>query len=174
MLMAFLAACSDGSVALTSGHAPSPQGNPGTATRRSAAAHVGQGFTVTAESGGKYDVYFTRMVDPAHGSNAFTTPDKGNRFVGAVFTIKGISGSPSDDANNDAILIGSNGQTYTADFDSIKDYTNFNDGQFNVSSGAVQVGAVTFQVPDGIEVTEIQWSSTGGFGGTPAVWRVTR
>jgi hypothetical protein len=92
--------------------------------------------------------------------------------VGAVFTITGISGTLSDDANNDATLIGSNGQTYTADFDSIAGYTNFNSGVYNVSAGENSVGAVTFQLPLTVKVTKIEWSANGGFGGAPAEWLV--
>ena len=112
------------------------------------------------------------MIDPAQGADQFTTPDNGNRFVGAVFTITGISGTFSDDANNDATLIGSNGQTYTADFDSIAGYTNFNNGEYTVSAGENSAGAVTFQLPLTVKVTKIEWLTNGGFGGAPAEWLV--
>jgi hypothetical protein len=112
------------------------------------------------------------VIDPAQGADQFTTPDNGNRFVGAVFTITGTSGTLSDDANNDATLIGSNGQTYTADFDSIAGYTNFNNGEYNVSAGENSAGAVTFQLPLTVNVTKIEWSANGGFGGAPAEWLI--
>ena len=133
---------------------------------------VGTVYTVTDQSGNKMTVAFTKVIDPAQGADQFTTPGNGNRFVGAVFTINGISGTLSDDANNDATLIGSNGQTYTADFDSIAAYTNFNNGEYNVSAGENSVGAVTFQVPLTVKVTKIEWSANGGFGGAPAEWLV--
>jgi hypothetical protein len=53
-----------------------------------------------------------------------------------VFRLKGVSGTFSDDANNDATVIGANGQSYTADFNNIAGYTNFNDGQFNLPPGS--------------------------------------
>ena len=112
------------------------------------------------------------MIDPAPGADQFTTAGNGDRFVGAVFTITGISGTLSEDANNDATLVGSNGQTYTADFDSIAGYTNFNSGMYNVSAGENSVGAVTFQLPLTVQVTKIEWSANGGFGGAPAEWLV--
>ena len=92
--------------------------------------------------------------------------------MAAVFTIKGVSKDTSDDANSDAILIGSDGQAFTADFDSIKGYTNFDGGDFTVGPGVVRVGAVTFQVPDDIKVTEVQWSAAGSFRGQPGTWRI--
>ena len=71
-----------------------------------------------------------------------------------MFTIQGITGSSSDDANNDATLIGSNGQTYTAGFNAIAGYTNFNNGDYTVSAGDNSVGAVTFQVPVAVTVAK--------------------
>ncbi len=171
LLAPVLAACG-GSVAPASGPAPKPQGSSAHSSASSLTAGVGQEFKVTSTSGSKYDVRLTKVIDPAQGADSFTTPDAGKRFVGAVFTIKGVKGDSSDDANNDATLIGSNGQTYTADFDSIAGYTNFNSGDFNAAPGALQVGAVTFQVPTGVKVAEIQWSATGGFGGAPGTWKV--
>ena len=144
--------------------APSPSNN--------LSGPVGTTYTVNDQSGDKISVTLTRVIDPAQGADQFTAPNNGNRFVGAVVHITGISGTFSDDANNDATLIGSNGQTYTADFDSISGYTNFNDGEYNVSSGEKSVGAITFQVPVAVKVAKIEWSANGGLGGAPAEWQV--
>lgn len=129
-------------------------------------------YTVADSNGNKISVILTKVIDPAEGADQFTTPDSGNRFVGAVFAIAGISGTFSDDANSDATLIASNGQTYSADFDSIAGYTNFDAGQYTVSAGENSVGAVTFQVPLAVTVSKIEWSANDGFGGTPAEWLV--
>jgi hypothetical protein len=108
------------------------------------------------------------QVDPAQGAaGPFDTPDSGTRFVGAVFRITGVSGSPKDDdADNDAALAGSNGQTYTCDFNDIAGYADFNDGVIQVAQGGTTTGAVSFQVPDGVQVTDVQWSPANGFGAT--------
>lgn len=145
---------------------------PSASPSNSLSGPVGTAYAVTDQSGDKIRVSLTRVIDPAQGSDQFDTPNNGNRFVGTVFSITGISGNFSDDANNDATLIGSNGQTYSADFDSITGYTNFNGGQYNVSVGEKSVGAVTFQVPLGVRVATIEWSANGGFGGAPAEWQV--
>jgi hypothetical protein len=79
----------------------------------SLAGPVGTSYSVTDENGNEISVTLTRLISPAQGASQFSTPQNGDRFVGAVFTIGGISGTFSDDANNDATLIGSNGQTYT-------------------------------------------------------------
>jgi hypothetical protein len=145
---------------------------PAPSPSNSLAGPVGTVYTVTDPSGSKISVTLTKVIDPAQGADQFTTPDHGNRFVAAVFTITGISGTFSDDANNNATLVGSNGQTYTADFSSIAGYTDFNDGQYTVSAGEKSVGAVTFQVPLAVNVSKIEWSANSGFGGAPAEWLI--
>jgi hypothetical protein len=117
---------------------------------------------------GQMSVILIKVIDPAQGAGQVTTPASGCRFVGAVFTITGISGTLSDDANHEATLIGSNGQTYTADSHSIAGYTNFSNGKYTVSAGEKSVGAVTFQVPLTVKVAKIEWSNRGG--GAPAEW----
>ncbi len=133
---------------------------------------VGTSYTVTDQSGNQISVTLVKLIDPAQGADQFTTPQSGDQFVGAVFIIKGINGTFSDDANNDATLIGSDGQTYTADFDSIAQYTNFNHGEYSVSAGESSVGAVTFQVPLAVTVSKIEWSANDGLGGGPAEWLI--
>jgi hypothetical protein len=133
---------------------------------------AGTSYTVTGQSGSEVSVTLTQVIDPAQGTDQFTTAQSGDRFVGAVFDIKGINGTFSDDANNDATLIGSNEQTYTADFNGIAGYTNFNDGEYSVSAGENSVGAVTFQLPLAVTVSKVEWSANGGLGGAPAEWLI--
>jgi len=135
------------------------------------AARIGSYFDVGDGEGATYRVTLVKVIDPAQGADQFTTPDSGKRFVGAVFRITALNGSPQDeDANNDAALVGSDGQAYSADFDAIAGYTNFDNGQIQVAQGDSEIGAVTFQVPDGVKVAEIQW--TGGGFGSAVQWDV--
>jgi len=105
------------------------------------------------------------VIDPAKGENQFTVPDAGKRFVGLVFRVKALTGSPQDeDANNNAVIIGSNGQNYAADFDGIAGYTNFDHGAIHVSEGETVTGSVTFQLPENVKVSTVQWTALSGFG----------
>ena len=148
--------------------APSPSPSPSS----SLAGPVGTSYSVTDGNGDEISVTLTHLISPAEGADQFNTPQNGDRFVGAVFTIRGVSGTFSDDANNDATLIGSNGQTYTADFDSIAGYTNFDDGEYTVSAGESSVGAVTFQIPLGVGIAKIEWSANAGLSGAPGEWLI--
>jgi hypothetical protein len=148
------------------GGTPQAKGSP-SATQAAAPARIGAYFDVKDDSGDTYRVRLDKVIDPAQGADQFTTPNHGMRFVGVVFTIKAISGSPKDeDADNDAAVIGSNGQTYTSDVSSIAGYTDFSNGQINVAQGDSTKGAVTFQLPNGIAVSKVQWSASSGFGST--------
>jgi hypothetical protein len=90
-----------------------------------------------------------------------------------VFTITALKGSPQDeDANNDAVIVGSNGQSYTADFSDIAGYTNFDNGAIQVAQGDTETGSVTFQVPDGVKVAKVQW--TPGAFGSAVQWDARR
>ena len=131
---------------------------------------VGEGFTVS-NSKGKYSVTLTKVVRHAQGSDEFEQPDSGKYFVAAVFKVHGINGYESDDANNIALLVGNNGQTYSADFSTVSGYTNFNSGDYSVSAGQTQVGAVVFQVPEGVKVSQIQWQPNYFGEGPPAIWK---
>jgi hypothetical protein len=131
---------------------------------------VGTPFTDTDDQGNKMAVTLTRVIDPAQGADQFTTPDNGNRFVAAKFLILGVSGTFSSDANNDAVIVGADGQTYQPDFNDTTAGTNFNSGEYTVTPGSRTVGVVNFQLPQSVRVESVQWG--GQFGGQPATWTV--
>lgn len=137
-----------------------------------AVAHVGSALAVEDSQSNKGTVTLVQVIDPAQGSDSYTTPDAGKRFVGAKFTVAGTAGTLKDDANNDATLIGSDGQTYTADFNDIAGCTNFDGGSFTVASGSSSTGCVVFQVPTGVTVAKVRFDINGGFGNSIAEWKV--
>jgi hypothetical protein len=144
---------------------PAPAATPNDLT-----GPVGTAYTDTDSSGNVMTVTLTGMINPAHGADIYTTPDNGFYFVAAKFSITGVSGTSSDDANSDAAVIGSDSQTYSPDFSDVRGCTNFNEGEYSVATGATSVGCVVFQVPNGVTVASVQWG--GGYGGTPAVWTI--
>jgi hypothetical protein len=165
-----------GSVSTTASGSSSTEGAASSpaATAKAAPAKVGSYFDLQDENSDTYRVTLVKVIDPAQGTDEFNVPDSGKRFVGVVFTVKALSGSPQDeDADDDAAVVGSNGQTYNTDLSDITGYTNFSNGQIKVAQGDTTTGAVVFQVPDGIKVTEVQWSASAGFGST-VQWDVRR
>jgi hypothetical protein len=146
---------------------PFPSGTGASAGPQEPPGRIGSSFNVEDGSGHVYQVTLAKVIDPATGENQFTVPDDGKRFVGLIFKVKALTGSPqSEDANNNAMVIGGNGQTYSADFDGIAGYTNFDDGAIRVAQGETVTGAVTFQIPNGVTVSNVTWTALSGFGST--------
>ena len=146
---------------------PFPSGTSASAGHQEPPGQIGSSFELKDGSGNLYRVTLAKVIDPAKGENQFTVPDAGKRFVGLVFRVKALTGSPQDeDANNNAVIIGSNGQNYAADFDGIAGYTNFDHGAIHVSKGETVTGSVTFQLPKDVKVSTVQWTALSGFGAT--------
>ena len=144
---------------------PFPSGASASAGHQESPGRIGSSFELKDGSGNLYRVTLTKVIDPATGKNQFTVPVAGKRFVGLVFRVKALTGSPRDeDANNDAAVIGSNGQNYSADFGGIAGYTNFDHGAIRVSPGETVTGSVTFQLPEDVKVSTVQWTALSGFG----------
>lgn len=161
------------------GVSTTPSGTTGTpslsATHVAAPARFGSYFDIQDSLGDTYRVALTKIIDPAKPFDQLITPDKGKRFVGAVFTIKATSAySPQqEDAYSNASLVGSDGQTYLTDGVAIVGYTDFNVGEIYAAQGQSAIGAVAFQVPNGVSVSKVQWSTFSSFGVRSTVqWNV--
>jgi hypothetical protein len=126
---------------------------------------------VSDGSGNDYTVTLIKVLDPAQPDNSFDSASSGSRLVGAEFTVKGVSGSTSDDANTDAAVQGSDNQTYQPSFNGLAVGTNFNSGDFQVGPGQTETGWVAFSVPDSIRVASVQWEPA--LSGATATWNVT-
>jgi hypothetical protein len=164
-----LIAAAIGIAIATSGVSTTPSVIAGTAGP--SAAHVaapvrlGSYLDVKDDSGDTYGVALTKVIDPAHSTDRITA-GKGKRFVGAVFTIKQISGDgpQQQDAEDDAVLVGSNGQDYLPDIVPIVGYVDFAVGEIHAAPGDSTTGDVAFQVPTGVKVSKVQWSTFSSLG----------
>ncbi len=148
-------ASAQATAAAASSAAPQPTG-PG---------KIGSSFDVQDGSGDTYLVTLLKVIDPGKSADQFVTLQHGNRLVGIVFRIAALAGSPQgEDADNDCTIIGTDGREYTANFDSIVGYSNFEVGVIHVAVGAAVVGVVTFQLPQYIKVEQVRWASSDGLG----------
>ena len=134
-------------------------------------AHVGSTLTVSGDNQ-TADMTLAQVIDPAQGADQYTTSDAGKRFVGVNFVIAATAGTLSGDANNDANVTGSDNQTYNADFSNIVGCTNFSSGSYTIAQGSTSTGCVIYQIPTGVKVSKVQFSLSGGFGGTAGEWLV--
>jgi hypothetical protein len=151
---------------------PFPSDTSASAGQPEPPGKIGSSFDLEDGSGRLYQVTLARVIDPATGENQFTVPEGGKRFVGLVFKVKALTGSPqNEDANNDAVVIGGDAQTYSADFGGIAGHANFDHGMIRVAQGETVTGSVTFQVPNGVTVSKVKWTALSGYGST-AEWIV--
>jgi hypothetical protein len=163
--------------AATGGNTSAPASQSQSSPASDTTGPVGTTFVVTDTNQNgdtvKYSVTLDKVVPNAQPSNSFDTAASGDYLVGAEFTIKGISGTDQDDANNNASLTGTDQQTYQTGFESLAAGTNFDSGQFNTSPGSSSVGWVSFEVKDGVPVASIQWAPASGMSGAaPGTWTV--
>lgn len=134
-------------------------------------AHVGSTVNVGGSKG--LAVTLNQVIDPASGADQYTTPNAGDRFVAVdVKIVNNGTAAFSDDANSDVTLIGTDNQSYTADFDNVSECTNFNSGQYTLSPGESTTGCVVFQIPDAVNTAKIQFQTQSGLSQSTGEWLV--
>ena len=165
---------------LGSGTTPPAGTSPNAAAQSSPApanvGPVGTGFSVTTtgDNGSqvKYDVTLNKVDQNATPSDEFNTAPSGDHLAAAEFTITGVSGQESADANSNATATMANAESAQWGVENVTDGTNFNSGEFSVGPGQTAVGWVTFEVPDGQTITQVQWAEPFSTG-APATWTVS-
>jgi hypothetical protein len=135
-------------------------------------AHLGDQFTVALENGTKYDVILRRVDQQASPANEFEAAQPGHHLAAAQFRVTATS-SVDENANNNATAIGSDEQAYASSIGSVAEGTNFADGEIRLQPGSSLVGWVTFDLPDGVRITKVQWTPASGFSSRAAEWQVT-
>jgi hypothetical protein len=153
----------------------SPGGGPSEPTPGPAATGgVGTTFKITGtDDNGKpmsYDVTLISVSQTTTPDNSFDAASAGHHLAGAEFKITGLTGSSHDDANLDANVSGSNDQSYTASFSGLAAGTNFSDGDFTVAPGQTEVGYVSFELPNSVQVGDVTWDPN--LDGAIATWKV--
>lgn len=148
----------------------SPSSNP------SLTGPTGTTFEITGPNGPNgestiYQVTMTQVVQQAQLGPGGSLTHSGYHVAGAQFTVTGKSGQTSDNANRAASAVGSNGQSYTSEFDTITAGTNFNSGDVKVSAGQSMNGWVSFELPPGVNIASVQWHPGVG-GEATTTWTV--
>jgi len=134
-------------------------------------AHVGSSVNIGGAKG--LAVTLQQVIDPAQGDSQYVTADAGKRFVATKLQIvNNGTASYNDDANNNVTVIGSDNQSYTADFLGVSGCTNFSNGQYTLAAGATATGCVNFQLPNGVNPAKVQFTSESGFSGSTGEWLV--
>jgi hypothetical protein len=112
------------------------------------------------------------IIDPADTSPDQVAAGPGSRFVAAVFTITNRSEkqSLSDDAFQNAIVVGSDNLQYSSDVAAVAECSSFDNGAYDLLPGQSATGCTGFQLADSVRVTGVKWITDSGTGNL-GVWR---
>jgi Domain of unknown function (DUF4352) len=148
-----------------------------TATTKPVTAHVGATLSLSGQDGAAAEVTLTQVINPATGSTGPPTGANGNpngaSFVATLVTLKNTGSSAlQGNANDDSTLIGSNNQSYTADFDAVRECTNFSSGSYHLTPGASATSCVVFVMPVGVTPAKFQYSPNSGFSNDFGEWLI--
>jgi hypothetical protein len=150
-------------------------GGPGTSAppTGTSTGQLGTTLPVSDSNGTQLDVTLKKVIDPASGANSYSSPAKGNHFVGVKLRIHNTATTTyQNNANNETTITLTNGRKLYADYNPIAGCGNFDNGQITLKAGAASTGCVTFQVPKGQKVTQVGYSNIV-FPGQNAEWRVS-
>jgi hypothetical protein len=140
-----------------------PQLITGPVTSTATPVSIGTAQTVHDFFGDTMSVTVTQVVDPATAGTGSGLPDPGYRFVAVGASLTNASGLVDGDANLAMTVTGSDGVTYSADFGTASQCTNFNLGEFQVPSGDTATGCVLFQIPAAVTVKSVQFTLGAGY-----------
>jgi hypothetical protein len=153
--------------------APASSSPPSSPSSAPLSGPVGTSYQVTGPNGPNgettvYSVTLVRVEQQATLGQYDTLTNGSDHVTAAEFTITGKSGQSSDDANSDAVTVGTDQQDYSPSADGVTAGTNFNYGEFNVTPGQSVTGWVSFELAPGTSMASVQWSP--GIGGQTATW----
>jgi hypothetical protein len=118
---------------------------------------VGTPYTFMGPSGDEMQVKFLGLIDNAQGTNGAHAA-AGFRFVAAKLEILGAASSILVDANRDAFLMPSDGNSASPQVnDFVKGCTNFHRGSYALDAGDVIDGCLVFQVFNDLRVRTMEW-----------------
>lgn len=136
------------------------------------AAKVGDTIGLTGMEGGKADLTVVKVVDNPKGADDYSTPDAGKRFFAVQFRIKDTGTKAySDSPSNGAKVVDSQGQSYDSDINDTKAGPGF-PATVNIAPGSSGLGYITFQVPVGAKITQIQFTLDSGMADQTGQWNI--
>jgi len=134
-------------------------------------AGVGSTIDLKSSDGAAIQVTLVKIVDPAKPANQYLGPDDGKRFVAVQLRIvnKGTV-TYSDDPLAETSAKDALGESFDVDFSDTAAGVSMTSG-LDLAAGDTALGFLTFQVPTGQKITQLQYSA-GLFGKSVAQWTV--
>lgn len=150
-------------------HAPT-KGAPASSAAPTKAG-IGSAIDLKGDGGDFIQVTLVKIVDPAKSTNEFLTPDAGKHFVAVQLRIVNKGGAVySDDPQMETKVKDALGESFDVDFADTTAGASMDSG-LKLAPGDTALGFLTFQVPDGQKIAQVQYS-VSLFGGNVAQWMV--
>ena len=115
--------------------------------------------TVTDLFGDQVSVSASQVIDPATAATGSGLADAGYRFVAIDLDITNEGANTvTGNANFSTSVVGSDGNTYNADYGTVAECSNFTYGEFQVPLNDSASGCVVFELPTNVTVQSISFS----------------
>ena len=150
--------------------------SPSSSPSPSASQRATTGDTIViagSTSGDQLSVTVEKVVDPDSSNDGFSTPPAGDRYVSVQFQIVNSgTGSYPDDPLADISAKDSSGQNMNEDYLSSTTAGAQMSSSVNLAPGDKALGFVTFDVPTGDKIAQVQYALNEGIYGNSGEWQV--
>lgn len=132
-------------------------------------AHIGDTLNLMRVGDQKITVTVVRIIAPA------TVPagwgDVGKTYIATQLKISNAGTSTIvGNSNSDVAVVGSDNQSYSADFTTVTECKDFAYGWFLLAPGAFTIGCVVFKLPQGITPVKVKYTPSSGISHDVGEW----
>lgn len=140
---------------------------------QASAARIGEAITLTGTDPGlKVTVTLTRLIDPATSETSFLKPKAGSKFIAVELTLTNAGQAAySDSPGNGAVLIDSEGQTWSRTFAQVREGRAF--GSVTMSGTDTRKGVLVYEVPESVKLAKFQLGLDSGFAEQKGEWALS-
>lgn len=132
-------------------------------------AHLGQTLNLLRIGGQQIAVTLTEIVSPATVPNGWG--EAGKSYIATKLRIENTGTTTIvGNSQSDVSVIGSDDQSYTADFATVTECSDFTDGWFLIAAGSSKAGCVVFALPTGVTVAKVRYSPSSGISQDIGEW----
>jgi Domain of unknown function (DUF4352) len=164
---ALLAASCSTETSTATEHAASPPTQQSSASRP--VAHVGDTLNLMRIGEQKITVTLLQVINPAIVPNGWG--DAAKTYIATKLKITNAGTSTIvGNTNSDVSVVGSDNQSYKADFATVTECKDFVDGWFLLAAGASTTGCVVFGLPQGVTAVKVKYAPSSGISHDVGEW----
>ncbi|MFE0219468.1 DUF4352 domain-containing protein [Streptomyces albidoflavus] len=135
-------------------------------------AKVGDAITLEGLGDEKIEVTVVKVVDPAKSNNEFMAPEDGNRWLGVQFQLVNVGEKAYQDSPASGMQVADKeGQMFGMAFGEV-DAGPALASNVRLAPGAKALGWVTFEVPEGVKVSQVQVALSSGLADQAGQWKL--